>query len=598
MFLKNGIRNQVYQNFLEETLELVQQIQDELIELPYSYTAPKIRDLVRAIHTIQSGAVQINFAGIETLVKQLEKTFDFLEQKNIETDMLLQAYGSLRLFLLDRSNNEEYDTSSALTTTETVFANLETRSNHHIEAVSDISTITQEDVDTSRLILTTEISQELEHLEMILAHTHERELAQELASQAEVFLGLGELLELSGFVAIARTTLATLETTPQAAYNIGQLALAGLRSTYEAILKADFSIDTVKEFPKTKLLGTKDKELLSIAPAQKISQQVYLWSADASTNTQRSTSQIRLKTSKLFVWVAGHTIFTLKTESVEDILIPQDGEIISSRAQKFLHWREQMLPVYQVSQLLTYITPRQEANSKDAFPEGFSVDNPSEPLFIISQEQLTLALKPDIEFLITQPELVIQPFSDENRLPSYVHGYTIWKDNPLQVIDIVGLLAYFNQTVDRKQLAQMPSVDILGASNKTILTATIKKPTVLVVDDSKTVRQIISLALQEAGYQVLQAQDGQEAIAQLQQNPRIQLVICDIEMPNLNGFEFLSYRLKDPMLTKIPVVVLSTCNSSKHRQLAMQLGAVQYFTKPYVKQEFLAALKGIIQKNG
>jgi CheY-like chemotaxis protein len=595
MILKTGIRRQVYhKNLLHETLELVQQIQDELIELPYSYTAPRIRHLVRSIHTIQSGAVQVDLTDIQTLIQHLEKISELLDPKNIETEMLLQAYECLRLSLLDPSVTELYDTSSALATTEAVYTSSEKRPTHELQALGHLSTFAEE--NTSRILLT-EVAQELENLDMVLVRTNGHELVQELITEAQVFLTFGELLGISGFVAIARTILATLETTPQAAYSIGQLALAGLRSTYEAILKTDFSLDATNQFPTTKVLTTKDKELLSIAPTRKISHQNYLSSPTTLVKSHKSASPIKLKTSQLFVWSAGNTIFILETDSVEDILIPEGDEMVSSRGQKFLHWREQMLPVYQVSQLLKEITPQQELRSREPLTGISPSDNNSEPMFILCQNQTTFALKPDIEYLITQPEIVIQPFGNENRLPSYLYGYTIWKERPIQVIDVVAFLADVNHTLNSQQMAHALFDDTAGSRNKTTQTATVKKPTVLVVDDSKTVRQIISLALEEAGYQILQAQDGQEALTQLRQNPKIGLVICDVEMPNLNGFEFLTHRLKDPMLTKIPVVMLSTCNTSQHRQLAMQLGASNYFTKPYIKQEFITALQEILGQN-
>lgn len=127
------------------------------------------------------------------------------------------------------------------------------------------------------------------------------------------------------------------------------------------------------------------------------------------------------------------------------------------------------------------------------------------------------------------------------------------------------------------------------------LPASINVPTVLVVDDSITVRQTLVLTLQKADYKVLQARDGREAINQLQKNSNIQLIISDVEMPNMNGFEFLSHRRTDPQMSKIPTVMLTSRSSDKHRQLAMHLGAKHYFTKPYIEQEFLTAIKNIIQ---
>jgi chemotaxis family two-component system sensor histidine kinase/response regulator PixL len=120
---------------------------------------------------------------------------------------------------------------------------------------------------------------------------------------------------------------------------------------------------------------------------------------------------------------------------------------------------------------------------------------------------------------------------------------------------------------------------------------------ILVVDDAAALRRTLALTLERAGCRVLQARDGREAIEQLQTSSFVDLVVCDIEMPNMNGFEFLSTRRQDPELLKIPVVMLTSRSNDKHRWLAMQLGATAYFTKPYLEQEFLVAIKHMISQS-
>ena len=109
-----------------------------------------------------------------------------------------------------------------------------------------------------------------------------------------------------------------------------------------------------------------------------------------------------------------------------------------------------------------------------------------------------------------------------------------------------------------------------------------------IVDDAVALRRTLALTLERAGCRVLQARDGREAIEQLRQSTEVNLVVCDIEMPNMNGFEFLGQRRQDPQLSKIPVAMLTSRSNDKHRWLAMRLGATAYFTKPYLEQEFLA----------
>jgi CheY-like chemotaxis protein len=119
---------------------------------------------------------------------------------------------------------------------------------------------------------------------------------------------------------------------------------------------------------------------------------------------------------------------------------------------------------------------------------------------------------------------------------------------------------------------------------------------VLLVDDSITLRQTLTLTLQKAGYQVLQAKDGYEAIEQLRVQTGVDLVICDIEMPRMNGFEFLKYRQQDSALGTIPVVILTSRSGEKHRLIATELGATGYITKPFLEHQLLETVNNVMEK--
>ncbi len=153
-------------------------------------------------------------------------------------------------------------------------------------------------------------------------------------------------------------------------------------------------------------------------------------------------------------------------------------------------------------------------------------------------------------------------------------------------------------------MVPLAPIELTGVSNETPATSqtstsrrTAEAPTVLVVDDAVALRRTLALSLERAGIRVLQAKDGREALERLQQSPSVKLVVCDIEMPNMNGFEFLQARRQNPELLKIPVVMLTSRSNDKHRWLAMHLGANAYFTKPYLEQEFLAGIKDILSQN-
>jgi two-component system, chemotaxis family, sensor histidine kinase and response regulator PixL len=93
---------------------------------------------------------------------------------------------------------------------------------------------------------------------------------------------------------------------------------------------------------------------------------------------------------------------------------------------------------------------------------------------------------------------------------------------------------------------------------------------------------------------VEQAKDGQDALEKLQGGLQVQAIICDIEMPRLDGYGFLGRVKANTELKQLPVAMLTSRSSNKHRQLAMQLGATAYFSKPYNEQELLHSLEEII----
>jgi two-component system, chemotaxis family, sensor histidine kinase and response regulator PixL len=124
----------------------------------------------------------------------------------------------------------------------------------------------------------------------------------------------------------------------------------------------------------------------------------------------------------------------------------------------------------------------------------------------------------------------------------------------------------------------------------------IPKGMVLVVDDSINVRRFLALTLEKAGYQVEQAKDGQDALEKLQSGLQVQAVVCDIEMPRLDGYGFLAKLKANPAFANLPITMLTSRSGDKHRQLAISLGAAAYFSKPYNEQALLKNLEQLIHQ--
>ncbi len=306
---------------------------------------------------------------------------------------------------------------------------------------------------------------------------------------------------------------------------------------------------------------------------------------------------LTLTIAKLLVCFIGTTALALPSDSIEEIIIPKANQLKQSGNQRFLHWQEQLLPTYRMADLLKYTCPLPDTFPSKALVAVPSPENWALPMLIFKQDRQAFAL--EIDRLVTEQELVIKPFSNAISPPNYAYGCTILGDGSvIPVIDAIALLEF-----DRTQMATVNQINPelvpesaleLGLFGTSATRKTAPSSTILIVDDSVALRQTLALTLERAGFRVLQAKDGREALERLQQTSSVNLVICDIEMPNMNGFEFLSQRRADPQLAKIPIIMLTSRSSNKHRILAMQLGATSYFTKPYLEQEFLTAIKEII----
>ncbi|HEX3760706.1 MAG TPA: response regulator [Kofleriaceae bacterium] len=112
---------------------------------------------------------------------------------------------------------------------------------------------------------------------------------------------------------------------------------------------------------------------------------------------------------------------------------------------------------------------------------------------------------------------------------------------------------------------------------------------ILVIDDSPTVRQQVGLALSQAGYQVVEAVDGMDAIGKV--DTSISMLICDVNMPRMNGLEMLEKLRTDARWTALPVVMLTTEGQPGLIERAKKAGAKGWIIKPFKAELLVAAVQ-------
>ena len=121
-------------------------------------------------------------------------------------------------------------------------------------------------------------------------------------------------------------------------------------------------------------------------------------------------------------------------------------------------------------------------------------------------------------------------------------------------------------------------------------------PSILIVEDSKTMRSLITTTLGESeDYNIVEAASGFDAMREL---PRIKfdLIITDINMPNINGLELVSFVKSNENYKEIPIIIISTEGSERDREKGIKLGANEYLVKPFDPEELQRVVKEILEK--
>jgi chemotaxis protein histidine kinase CheA/CheY-like chemotaxis protein len=298
----------------------------------------------------------------------------------------------------------------------------------------------------------------------------------------------------------------------------------------------------------------------------------------------------RLQTNRLFVWKYHSIIFVLPYDAIEEHVIPQQHQTLQHQQQKLLSWREQIIPIYALSELLDAALPLNKMDSSTQ----------STLTLVIHLNETIFAIESPIDCLVTKQELRIQRFADAIAHPSYVYRCLSFEQgDSILLIDVAALLTQkLNNSpgsgVPVRETAVSAQLHHISSSGNGAERSSIGQKTILVIDDSRMVREILKKTLKNSGYRVLEAKNGQEGIDVAAQNSNIDLIICDVAMPIMNGFDFLKQCRQYSAFETVPVVMLSNCTSDVHQNLARRLGAADYFTKPYIEQHLLTALQALL----
>jgi chemosensory pili system protein ChpA (sensor histidine kinase/response regulator) len=207
-----------------------------------------------------------------------------------------------------------------------------------------------------------------------------------------------------------------------------------------------------------------------------------------------------------------------------------------------------------------------------------------------------------VEEVLGKDEIVIKNLGDYLRRVKLFPGTTIASDGSLiLLIDLNRLVAA--DTAERHALpASSPAARVFAPGAEAVASGSIPSEAVdaiendrvvVVADDSISVRKFVGRMLEKAGYRVKLASDGLEA-SEIVAQVGCHLVITDLEMPRMNGYELMAHLRQDPVTRRIPVLVVTSRAGAKHRDRAMKEGASGFLTKPVQEDQLIATVERLI----
>ncbi len=295
---------------------------------------------------------------------------------------------------------------------------------------------------------------------------------------------------------------------------------------------------------------------------------------------------LTLTIAKLLVFSVDSNYMAIPVDTLLAIISADNSELPVIQGRPFYRYQDQLLPLYPPSAFAHHYPLPKGLTEK---PSILSLSQKDKvPLLLVASGNDVLAL--EVDQVLDEQELVIKPFGAAATPPSYLYGCAILGDGTL--VPVVDGSVLIRSWKANKEVSTLP---LVTTTQKTRETLNSRIPTILVIDDSLTARQTLTLTLQKFGYQVIQAGDGREGMEKLRQESSIQAVFCDVEMPTMNGFEFLSASRKEYPAEALPIIMLTSRSGDKHRGIAKLLGANHYLTKPYLEQELLQTLQACLE---
>jgi CheY-like chemotaxis protein len=247
-------------------------------------------------------------------------------------------------------------------------------------------------------------------------------------------------------------------------------------------------------------------------------------------------------------------------------------DIMRASGEETVNLRGTLLKLYKLNELL----------GVGRFP--ITDDARRHPALILGMAEKRVALM--VEEITGREEIVVKSLGEYLKGVKLFSGASISGEGDVRLIINVSPLFGEEGAVRSRSF-------VCGAEETAAPGAAKRKPRVLVVDDSISVRKYVERSLVRTGYEVEAAPDGVEAL-NIMGRMKFDAVITDLEMPVMHGYDLMAEMRKSPDLMNIPVIVLTSRAGDKHRQKSIEMGARDYLVKPFEEQDMAAALSRLL----
>ncbi|WEN16289.1 Hpt domain-containing protein [Rhodanobacter sp. AS-Z3] len=221
-------------------------------------------------------------------------------------------------------------------------------------------------------------------------------------------------------------------------------------------------------------------------------------------------------------------------------------------------------------------------------PPGLPVEDEQQPLLLTRAGDLRAAIR--IDAVLGSREIVVKSVGPQISSVPGLLGATIMGDGSVLIIlDLAPLVRH--GMIRREQRLS----DGLSAVQAPVIEEVQVRPLVMVVDDSITMRKVTGRVLERHEYEVSTAKDGVDALEKLHERVP-DLMLLDIEMPRMDGYELATHMKADPRLRDVPIIMITSRSGDKHRQRAFDIGVDRYLGKPYQEAELLVQISEVLEQ--